>query len=246
MGHTIQGNYIGVGSDGVTALGNGGGIAITNSANNQIGGSTQEARNIISASTAGYGVAIQGNGATGNLVEGNYIGTDATGSLRRGNRASGVGLIDTTGNTVRGNVISGNSDSGVFLVGGTPTTDITNLIEDNYIGTDASGTADLGNTLMGVRVSQGFGAVVRGNVLSGNDNSNIHVDATGSGVLIEDNLIGTDRTGKRPLLNPRGLPGGGLTLVGRDNRCKLDRRRSRWRLAAWQRSLRHSHLARGE
>ena len=105
---------------------------------------------------------------------------------------------------------------GPFLAGSTPQTDITNFIEGNYIGTDASGTRDLGNTLMGVRVVRGLGPVIRGNLVSGNDNTNILVDATASGVLIEDNRIGTDWTGNAKLVNA-GPSGFGVTLVGPNN-----------------------------
>ena len=215
--HVVQGNFIGTTADGLGALGNGGGISIANSTGVVIGGPTDEARNVISASTAGYGVTIQGVGATGNLVEGNYIGTDVTGTLDRGNANSGVLLQDATDNTLRGNVISGNNVNGVFVVGSTPTTDVSNLIEENFIGTDATGTQDLGNTLMGVRLLRGTGLEVRGNVISGNDNSNVLIDALGSDVLIADNFIGTDLTGNAPLQNPQGLPGFGVTLTGHDN-----------------------------
>jgi hypothetical protein len=78
----------------------------------------------------------------GNTVEGNYIGTNPTGNLRRPNS---VGLIvNTANNTIGGtnsaarNVISGNGGNGieVNVAGAT-----NNVIQGNYIGTDASGTA---------------------------------------------------------------------------------------------------------
>ena len=102
-------------------------------------------------------MAIVGRQATGNLVQGNYIGVDASGTLDRGNFGSGVTIADSSGHAIRGNVISANGDSGVFLTGAT-TSD--NVVEDNYIGTDFSGTRDLGNTLMGVKVDQAAGTVV--------------------------------------------------------------------------------------
>lgn len=219
----IYGSYIGTTATGTEAAGNrGSGIYLEDASSNQIGAAgyvrTQtrdfEACNVISGN-AGYGIAVQ-RGAR-NQIEGNLIGTDAIGAQDRGNANSGVLLQDTTENVLRGNVISGNDVHGVFVVGSTPSTDMTNLIEANLIGTDAIGTHDLGNTLMGIRIQQGVGSVVRGNVVSGNDNSNVLVDANGSGVLIEGNFVGTDKTGNTTLLNPQGQPAVGVTLVGRGN-----------------------------
>ncbi len=210
----VAGNFIGPDASGNGGPGNGSGVTISNSSNNRIGGTDPAARNVISGN-AGYGIAVQRG--TGNRIEGNFIGTDSTGTLDRGNANSGVLLQDTTDNRLRANVISGNDVNGVFVHGSAPSTDMTNFIDANWIGTDATGTHDLGNTLMGVRIQQGTGPVVRENVVSGNDNSNIHVDATASGVLIEGNFIGTDETGNAALLNAQGQPAVGVTLVGREN-----------------------------
>ena len=216
QGLSIQGNMIGTDIDGADALPNGTGVLIQDASGVLVGGTDPEARNVISGNGA-YGVVIQGANSTGNAIEGNYIGTDSTGTLDRGNANSGVLLEDSTNNTIRRNVISGNGDNGVFIVGSTPATDVTNLIEANNIGTDATGTQDLGNTLMGVRVLRGTGPVIRGNVVSGNDNSNLLVDSLGSEILIEGNFIGTDFTGNATLQNPQGLSAVGVTLAGRDN-----------------------------
>ncbi len=224
-------------TDGVDSLPNGTGILLQDATGALIGGQEIAAQNLVvgnasngiqvnggSANTIqnnvvsgnrGYGIAIQ-NGS-GNILNGNFVGTDATGALDRGNGLSGILLEDATGNTVSGNVISGNDANGVFLVGSTPTTDIANLIEANLIGTDASGMRDLGNSLMGVRVGQGVGPIIRGNVVSGNDNVNINVDTTAGQVLIEDNLIGTNITGNAALLAPVGFSTVGVILVGHDN-----------------------------
>src|SRR5207302_10659249 len=83
-GNLVQGNYIGVGGDGGTALGNSfSGVHIASGASNTIGGTTASARNIISAngfiSGPWSGIDIEGTGATGNFVQGNYIGTDSSG-----------------------------------------------------------------------------------------------------------------------------------------------------------------------
>lgn len=91
------------------------------------------------------------NHVSGDLVEGNYIGTDATGTSALGNDVDGVFVVDSTGNQIgsdilgAGNVISGQSDAanlaaGVEVNGGTE-----NVVEGNLIGTDATGNAALPN-----------------------------------------------------------------------------------------------------
>jgi hypothetical protein len=55
------------------------GVYIYNAPNNVIGGTTVGARNVISANLGG-GIVIEGSGATGNLMQGNYIGTNAAGT----------------------------------------------------------------------------------------------------------------------------------------------------------------------
>ena len=80
------------------------------------------ARNIISGNQL-HGVFINNNGANFNVVEGNYIGTDVTGTQSLGNRANGVELFlgvsnNTIGGTTGGaaNLISGNVRTGIIIV----------------------------------------------------------------------------------------------------------------------------------
>ena len=125
-----------------------------------IGGTTAAARNIISGN-ADSGVQIYD--ANDNLVEGNYIGTDKTGTVALGNNQGsgangfdfgGVTLDDgSSGNTIggltatpgtgAGNLISGNTFAGVLLYyAGSD-----NLVAGNLIGTDVTGTVALGNLI---------------------------------------------------------------------------------------------------
>ena len=126
--NVVVGNLIGINASGTVALGNGWfGVAIYGPATgNIIGGTIAAARNVISGNALG-GVHITLAGATGNTVEGNYIGTDITGTLALPN-ADGV-VIDTgaSGNTIggtttlpgtgAGNLISGNTTYGVEITG---------------------------------------------------------------------------------------------------------------------------------
>src|SRR5262249_39097712 len=84
-GATIQGNFVGTNAAGTAPLASGGnGVTITNAAGNTIGGTVAAARNLISGN-ANDGMEILGTTATQNLVQGNYVGTDATGTSSLGN-----------------------------------------------------------------------------------------------------------------------------------------------------------------
>ena len=86
----IQDNYIGTDSTGTVADGNGYGISITSS-NNTVGGTAAGDGNLISGNSVNNaGVLIQGSGATENVVEGNLIGTDRTGTTTLGQQADNI------------------------------------------------------------------------------------------------------------------------------------------------------------
>ena len=161
------------------------------------------------------GLVIQGfnvngiviNATSGNLIVGNYIGTDTTGDL---NSDNGVGVFienGAKGNTVGGassgaaNVISGNSSDGVYL-GGSGTSG--NVVLGNFIGTDFAGTAYLSNTTDGVVIqNHATGNTVGGtssgaaNVISGNGANGVYLSGSGTtGNVVLGNLIGTDITAR--------------------------------------------------
>ncbi|MFY9572266.1 MAG: BACON domain-containing carbohydrate-binding protein, partial [Blastocatellia bacterium] len=163
LNNLVQGNFIGTNAIGTGVLGNGNAgvrIALGDGAaasSNTVGGTTVAARNVISGNDA-YGVVIS-PGAADNLVQGNFIGINAAGTGALGNDY-GVLITQATGSVVGGavagarNVISGNYSEGIHigflnggLTGGTGAT-----VQGNYVGTDAAGTAALGNGLDGVFV----------------------------------------------------------------------------------------------
>jgi CSLREA domain-containing protein len=96
------------------------------------------------------------DGANENHIEGNYIGTDPTGTIARPNRADGIALWDSAANVIGGaspdkrNVISGNNWNGIAILNG-PSQD--NAVEGNYIGTDPSGMNEVPNGGDGVIIS---------------------------------------------------------------------------------------------
>ena len=206
----VADNWIGLNPSGVVVPNSYDGVHIDNGADsNIIGGTTAADRNVISGNDGG-GVGVWG-GSTGNLVQGNYIGTDKNGTADLGNSGDGV-FINGTGNTIGGtttaarNVISGNNNHGVEFNGSTSTS---NVAQGNYIGTDVTGTADLGNSLSGVFITAwassntiGGTTTAARNVISGNDRCGVEIPHVGStGNLVQGNYIGTDVTGTADLGN---------------------------------------------
>jgi hypothetical protein len=206
-GSKVLGNYIGTNAAGTAALGNGFGVTVL-SANNTIGGTAAGARNVVSGNSR-RGVAISGAGATGNQLLGNYIGTNAAGTAALGNGEEGVFISDSPSNTVGGsvagarNVISGNIGDGVFIGSGA---DFSHLF-GNYIGTNAAGTAALGNgNGVDIRSTQntiGLTATVGArNVVSGNIGRGIVISGAGANRnSLLGNYIGTDAAGTAALGN---------------------------------------------
>ena len=221
--NVIRGNYIGTDVTGASDRGNTGyGVYLSASPNNTIGGISPETRNIISGNDYA-GVYISESSATGNLIQGNYIGTDASGTVGLGNTGAGVWIGHVPNNTIGGtspgarNVISDNNDSGVFIHGSSATG---NLVQGNYIGTDASGAADLGNTPYGVYIfdapNNTIGGISPGarNIISGNDYSGVYIfQSSATGNLIQGNYIGTDASGTCNL----GNSGSGVGFYNADN-----------------------------
>jgi parallel beta-helix repeat protein len=192
----VEGNFVGTDVNGVPQLGvgnNGDGVQV-NGDDNVVGGTDLEDRNVI-ADNSDAGVRVDGGGSTGNLIQGNLIGTDATGTLNGGN-GDGV-VIAGDGNVVGGtdpgarNVIADNFH-GIELNGDA------NRVEGNAIGTDITTTARLEN-FDGVRIAGddnvvGGSASGEGNVISGNDGYGVVVES-GTGNRLEGNLIGPDGYG---------------------------------------------------
>ena len=156
--NVVQGNYIGTDKSGGKALGNGIGLIIANGASeNTVGGSVAGSLNVISGN-GGNGVLITDNGTSANLVVGNDIGTDNLGGTAIPNDAGVVIQNGASSNVIGGtvssgkNVISGNYQDGVDITG---SGSATNLVEGDFIGTNAAGNAALGNGSSGVRISTG-------------------------------------------------------------------------------------------
>ncbi|MEP7285347.1 MAG: hypothetical protein ABI947_06235 [Chloroflexota bacterium] len=226
-GNIIQGNYIGTNAAGTaTFAGYGNGLTLDIGATgNQIGGTTAAARNVISGNDVGL-LILTGN----NTVQGNYIGTNATGTAALPNASVGLWISSAANNTIggtasgAGNVISGNTSHGLIIQDVSSTG---NLVQGNYIGTNAAGTAALGNGIIsggdGIQISDGSNNTIGGttaaarNVISGNGNSSFGVGLSilnaGTSNLVQGNYIGTNITGTA------GIPNyySGVYLSGSNN-----------------------------
>jgi uncharacterized repeat protein (TIGR01451 family)/CSLREA domain-containing protein len=193
-GNTVRGNYLGVNAAGTAAQGNAiYGVGVLNGANNTIGGTAPGDRNVISGNGSN-GVQIDGPIGHDNLVRGNLIGTDATGTVDLGNMQSGIAVLaeahdNQIGGTTAGarNIISGNSGFGV-RIGDDNTSN--NTVQGNYIGTDINGTATLGNGVEGIIIGGDVGTTGNtvggvgagaGNIIANNGQPGITV--TGSGAI---------------------------------------------------------------
>jgi titin len=196
QGTLLTGNFIGVNSAGFLPINNvGNGITLHNASNNWIGGGGAGVGNVISGNMgAGIKITAEGGGsATGNGIQGNKIGTNAGGVTEIANQV-GIYII-ANGNLIGGpsldvrNLISGNYGDGIRIQGSL------NVVQNNYIGTDTSGTNPLGNGFNGVRLEGGaannkIGTDTAGNFIAFNVGPGVVLfDDAGTGNLIQFNSI---------------------------------------------------------
>jgi hypothetical protein len=219
----VQGNFIGTDVTGTRALGNRDlGVFLSAGSDVTIGGTGAGARNLISGNQ-NSGIYLETSHE--NYVQGNYIGTDITGTEPLGNGGGVVdsGVNDTIGGTVAGtgNLISGNRGAGVFFSGDTFSGSGRNVLAGNWIGTDVTGSHPLGNGGTGVSLYLsvanliGGTAAGAGNVISGNATDGVYVGTDGT--RLEGNFIGTDRRGAHALANGGAgirVPGVQHTTIG--------------------------------
>jgi hypothetical protein len=179
--NNIQGNYIGTDGAGATANPNGvsgsgtaltSGIAIIDSPNNLIGGTTESNRNLISGNR-GNGIYITGSAAGGNLIDGNYIGTNLAGTGALGNGASGIEIVNAGANTI------GHSDqSNPQLIGG-------NQFEGIYIA-NTNGSVINSSTFIGL---SGFNGV------PGNKREGMLLNNASNTTIAPYSIVGNGRAG---------------------------------------------------
>jgi hypothetical protein len=219
----ITASFIGTDATGARPIGNGREGVLVDGGAVKIGRASRDPQpaflNLISGNGAS-GIRLSGAGADDATIERNFIGTDVTGSRAVSNGTSplaayrdGVTVESAGGVRVGGvtgpNVISGNAGAGVRFRGGARA-----LVQGNYIGTDATGTADVGNGADGVNaLSVTAGLRVAGNVISGNGGAGLRVEAGAAAdarVDVGGNYVGVNTTGTAAL----GNDGDGVDLSG--------------------------------
>jgi len=204
----ITGCYIGIspdGSDALKSVAGLNGILITAGADsNTIGGSLAEKRNVIGGMKQN-GILIEGEGCDNNIIVGNYVGTDVTGTKPIPNKQDGIRLESgATNNRIggalpgEGNVFSGNLSSGIRLEGVDE-----NTIIGNKVGVASDGISALGNGDGGIVILNGASHNIIGdikdgaeNVISGNHYSGLQIKGHSDFNEVAGNLIGPDATGK--------------------------------------------------
>ena len=172
-GNRVHGNLIGTDVSGTISLSNGIGVWLQASffdgpTNNLIGGPAPGEGNVISGNR--IGIFIEDDdlvGTTGNLIQGNLIGTDISGTGALGNSSFGVWVRGASGNTIggtasgEGNVIAHNGGDGVFVESGDSTAIVSNSISSNVglgidLGNDGPTLNDTGDTDIGANNLQNF------------------------------------------------------------------------------------------
>ena len=151
-GNVVEGNYIGLSPDGTQTVGSAfaGVIIFAGAASNTIGGSIAGAGNVISG-CFGYGVYIDNAGTTENWIEGNDIGTDATGTQALPNSTGLIIFGGATNDIIGlkpdgsgiGNRIAFNDGDGI------------QVSDTNTAGISVRGNSIFGNSGLGIDVANG-------------------------------------------------------------------------------------------
>jgi hypothetical protein len=212
-GNRIAGNYIGTDPSGLEARPNMTGIRVEwGAAANRVGGTDRSEGNLISGNTQN-GLALFKSDS--NVVLGNMIGLDRTGTKFLANGLHGVDIADAAANRIGGslegerNIISGNAQAGVNLWIDKATR--LNTVLGNFIGTDFTGTTALGN-VNGVAISNEasanrIGGEIPGesNLISGNTGYGVYImGARADSNRVTGNQIGNDIGGNAALPNLTG------------------------------------------
>ncbi|WP_091540364.1 choice-of-anchor Q domain-containing protein [Thermoflexibacter ruber] len=208
---TVKNNYLGTNASGTASIPNNIGILIQQgSSNNVIGGTSAADRNLISGNS-NSGIFIQDIATQLNQIQGNYIGTNASGTAAIGNN-TGISVFSPNniiGGTVAGagNLISGNPNANIGIFAADATN---NLIQGNYIGTNASGTAAISGATVGISLNGSSNTTVggttagAGNIISGSSICGIRI-FTSNDNTIQGNYIGTNVVGTAAIPNSSGI-----------------------------------------
>ncbi len=174
-----------------------------------LAGGQSVVQGLVISGFSGAGIVL--DGGSGNLVQGNQVGTDPSGTIARPNGV-GIDVLGSSSNTIGGtaagaaNLISGNQGPGIELVSSTEDS-TANLIAGNLIGTAAGGSSPLGNQGSGILIQGATGNFIgasnagAGNIVSANLQNGIELTSAATANLITGNLIGTTADGLHALGN---------------------------------------------
>ena len=217
-GNTIQGCFLGTNAAGTSAIANSiAGIYIS-TASNIVGGAATGAGCLLSGNTS-YGLYF--NGAVGNVVQGCYCGTSATGTSAIANGLYGIyvhgGSSSQIGGTATGAgcLVSGNASSGIYMDNSATSTQV----QGNLIGVTLAGSAALANGASGILIngcnSNTIGGTATGarNVASGNTVDGIQLTGAASTNTVQGNVCGLNQAGSAAI--PNG--GQGIDINGGTN-----------------------------
>ena len=207
----IQGNIIGPDATGTIMLDNQtDGIWVETGSNNTIGGTENGAGNLISGNDYS-GIYFESEDGP-STIQGNFIGTDITGTKPLGNGSVGVGIISGSKYLIGGtdpneaNLISGNGyndeTGGLGLITGSNE----NTVIGNMFGTDLTGISAIPNYLYGIFINESEKNIIGNseqssrNLISGNELLGILVSNSQENI-IKGNIIGLDISGTKKLAN---------------------------------------------
>ena len=209
ISNLVQGNFIGVSSDGTAALPNHNNGITARGSDHTIAGNLISGNGVAGPNNTGDGIFL-GTGAKGNIIRGNIIGANLAGTAALGNLGAGIRADYANQNIIGGdpgdplpgrcdgdcNLIVGNS-AGITIARSTRGA---NHVIGNFIGMDVNGSAKLPNQGDGVWV-EGINNTIANNLISGNAGQGIHVygvvvgSSTANTNTIQSNLIGVARDG---------------------------------------------------
>ena len=188
---SVTGNYVGTDINGTSAIANSTkGITVSTSTNIFVGEMGQGKENVVSGN-AGSGIFV--NSAANNVaVVNNICGLTFDGLNALGNGTYGIQCSNASDILIENNISSKNSTAGILVQGGANAVEI----YSNKVGTDITGTIDMGNTNKGINISNAtnitIGAIGRGNLVAGSGEGGIVMQSNSSNIVVQGNTSGCD------------------------------------------------------
>ena len=220
-GNTVRGCFVGVDAAGTTKSPNVSGIDAESSDDFTVGGPSPADRNLVSGQTDQN---IQIVFSADSVVEGNLMGPDKSGAVALRPTIQSLFVAANSG-VIRGNVVGGASIG--IRVGSISDATTGMTVQGNWVGTDVTGTAHIGNLSIGILVEGrditiGGVGPAEGNVIAFNDGAGVLVsydtfNITGNtirGNSIYSNAERMISQGNSPLGIDLGNPGGGFDAGG--------------------------------